>query len=143
MYFAFVTGVLGLSLCCILTSTHRFSFLVCLTPPFPFVVVVSDRARTTLILGYESDPLDESDAIEELLSASVQVIRMKRPMIPIDVVRRTLPGGHATPLLAPPLDTAERIEALLGADSARDWLSYSGAAQTVDELIRWLEQSNL
>jgi hypothetical protein len=94
-------------------------------------------------MGYEGDSLDESDEIEELLSAAGQVIRMKRPMIQIDVQRRTLPGGHAAPLLAPPLEVASRAETLLGAETAKDRLLYENADKTVEELIRWLEQSNL
>jgi hypothetical protein len=103
----------------------------------------ADRARSTLIMGYDGDTLDESDEIEELLSAAGQVIRMKRPMIQIDVQRRTLPGGHAAPLLAPPLEVASRAETLLGAEAAKDRLLYESADKTVEELIRWLEQSNL
>ena len=94
-------------------------------------------------MGYEDDSLDESDEIEELLSAAGQVIRMRRPMIQIDIQRRTLPGGHAAPLLAPPLEVASRAETLLGAEAAKDRLQYESADKTVDELIRWLEQSNL
>lgn len=101
------------------------------------------RARRTLVLAYEDDTIDESDDIEELLIAAEQVIRMKRPMVQIDTQRRTLPGGHAAPLLAPPLDLATRLEDLLGAEAAREQLRYNEADQTVEELTRWLEESNL
>jgi hypothetical protein len=98
------------------------------------------RARRTLLLQYTEDPLDESDEIEELLKAAGQVVRMKRPMIPqIDVQRRNLPGGHAAPVLAPPLDVATQAETLLGAEAAKDALKYAQADQTVDVLVRWLE----
>jgi hypothetical protein len=101
------------------------------------------RARRTLIVKYTEDPLDESDEIEDLLQVAGQVIRMKRPMVQIDVQRRDLPGGHAAPLLAPPLDLAERAETLLGADAAKEQLFYSQADQTVEVLAKWLEESNL
>jgi len=103
----------------------------------------SYRARRTLLVRYEDDPLDESEELEELLQAACQVIRMKRPMIEFDVQQSKLPGGHAAPLLAPPLDLATRAETLLGADAAKERLMYSQSDQTVEELVRWLEESNL
>lgn len=103
----------------------------------------SYRARRTLILQYDNDSLDESDEIEELLIEAERVTRMKRPMIRIDVQLRTISGGHATPLLAPPLEVAKRAEDLLGADAAKEGLFYNNADGTVDELVRWLEEGNL
>jgi acetyl esterase/lipase len=101
------------------------------------------RARRTLILRYTEDPLDESEKIEELVQAAGQVIRMKRPMINIDIQRRDLPGGHAAPLLAPPLELATRAEDLLGAAAAKEQLQYLQADLTVQELTKWLEESDL
>ncbi|KAL7564475.1 hypothetical protein ACA910_001569 [Epithemia clementina (nom. ined.)] len=103
------------------------------------------RARNTLILQYQDDTLDESKEIEALLQAAGQVIRMKRPMIEINVERRTIAdAGHAAPLLAPPsLELATRAEDLLGPQVAREQLQYAKAHQTVEELIQWLEASNL
>lgn len=106
----------------------------------------SYRARRTLLLQYTDDPIDESDKIEEWLKAASQVIRMKRPLMTgptIDVQRRNLPGTHTSPLLAPPLDIAEQLESLLGEESAKERFLYVQADKTVDELIRWLEESNL
>ena len=101
------------------------------------------RARRTLILGYDNDPLDESEEIEGLLKEAESVTRMKRPMIQIDVQRKILEGNHATPLLAPPLDLALQAENILGADSAKERLNYSQADATVAELICWLEEGGV
>jgi len=101
------------------------------------------RARRTLILKYTDDPIDESDEIEELLKEAERIIRMKRPMIDIDVQKSELSGGHAAPLIAPPLDIVTRAEDILGADTAKKGLLYSEAVSTVDELTRWLEEGNL
>jgi Protein of unknown function (DUF1350) len=101
------------------------------------------RARRTLILGYDNDPIDESEAIEELLKEAESVTRMKRPMIQIDVQRKTLEGNHATPLLAPPLDIAMRAEDILGGDAAKERLLYAQADATVAELVRWLEEGGV
>ena len=68
---------------------------------------------------------------------------MKRPMVNIDLQRRTLQGNHATPLIAPPLDFAIRAEDVLGVESARDRLFYEQADRTVQELVAWLEEGNL
>jgi hypothetical protein len=104
---------------------------------------IAYRARRTLILQYTEDPIDESNELEELLNAAGQIIRNKRPMIQIDVQKRQLPGGHAAPLLAPPLDLATRAETVLGVEVAKENLRYKEADQTVEELSRWLEDSNL
>jgi hypothetical protein len=101
------------------------------------------RARRTLILQFDNDGLDESEEIEAILMEAERVTRMKRPMIQIDVQRRTLEGGHATPLLAPPLEFASRIEDILGADAAKQRLLYEQADATVEELVSWLEEGSL
>lgn len=101
------------------------------------------RARRTLILQYQNDGLDESEELEELLIEAEKVTRMKRPMIDIDLQRRVVEGGHATPLLAPPLDLASRAEDILGADAAKDGLLYAQADETVEALIQWLEEGSL
>lgn len=101
------------------------------------------RARRTLIIKFTNDNLDESDKIEDLVQAAGQVIRMKRPMIDIDIQKREIPGGHSTPLLAPPLDLATRAEDLLGVAAAKEQLQYLQADMTVQELTKWLEESDL
>ncbi len=101
------------------------------------------RARRTLIIQYDQDPIDESEGIEQLLREAQSVTRMKRPMVDIDVQRRVLPGGHAAPVIAPPLEVAQRAEDILGVDSAKERLLYAQADATVDELVRWLEEGNL
>ena len=103
----------------------------------------SYRARRTLILEYSNDIIDESDQIEELLKEAERLTRMKRPMVGVDVKRIKLEGGHASPLLAPPLDLAERAEDLLGSEASRQTLYYKEASETVDEVVRWLEEGNL
>ncbi len=103
----------------------------------------SYRARRTLIIQYQDDPIDESLIVEELLQTAGQIIQMKRPMIPIDIQLKTITGNHATPCIAPPLDIALQVETLLGADAAKDVLLYAPADQTVEELIRWLDEANL
>ena len=102
------------------------------------------RARRTLIVQYTEDPLDESDELEELLKVAGQVAGMKRfPDVDISVQRKNLSGGHAAPLLAPPLDLATRAEDLLGVPEAKERLLYQTADATVEEIVKWLEESNL
>lgn len=94
-------------------------------------------------MQYTDDPIDESDELFELLNAAGQIIRNKRPMIQIDVQKHQLAGGHAAPLLAPPLDLATRAETVLGVEAAKENLRYKEADQTVEEICRWLEDANL
>lgn len=119
-------------LCIYSVSAHTFA---CCDPAY--------RARRTLIIKYTEDPIDESNELDELLNAAGQVIRNKRPMVQIDVQKKELPGGHAAPLLAPPLDVATRAETILGIDAAKESLQYTQADQTVELLSLWLEESNL
>lgn len=101
------------------------------------------RARRTLIIQYDDDPLDESEEIESLLKEAETVMKNKRPMVGFDVQRVMLKGGHATPCLAPPLDLANKVEDLVGEDLAKNKLLYKGADETVDEVVKWLEGGNL
>lgn len=64
-------------------------------------------------------------------------------MVPIDVERCVLQGGHATPLLAPPLEVAEKTENLLGMEASREKLGYLQAEATAQQLLQWLEEGNL
>lgn len=95
------------------------------------------------MLGFKDDDIDESDDIEEILKEATSITRMRRPMVGVDVQRTSLEGGHATPLLAPPLELAGRAEDILGSEASRDRLLYTQASETVDSLIEWLETGNL
>jgi Protein of unknown function (DUF1350). len=101
------------------------------------------RARRTLVVQYDNDPLDESEQVETLLREAETVMRNKRPMVDFDVKRIVLKGGHATPCLAPPLDLASRAEDILGEETAKGRLLYAGADETVDEIVKWLVEGNL
>lgn len=56
------------------------------------------RARRTLVLRFENDEIDESPDIEKVLREANTIMRMKRPMIEMQVDFRTLTGTHITPL---------------------------------------------
>lgn len=102
------------------------------------------RARRTLIIQYDDDILDESEEIESLLREAETVMKNKRPMVGgFDVQRVVLKGSHATPCVAPPLDLASKVEDLVGEDLAKKKLLYKGADETVDEVMKWLEEGNL
>lgn len=97
------------------------------------------RARRTLLIQYDNDPLDESEEMEDLLQEAETVMRMKRPMIAFDIQRKVLKGGHAAPLLAPPVDLATKLEDVLGEEIAKERLLYKEADATVKELVKWLD----
>jgi len=101
------------------------------------------RARRTLLIQYEDDSFDETPQLIDLLQESEKIMRAKRPMINFDMQLVTLEGVHATPLLAPPLDIAHKAEDLLGEGTAKSTLLYKNADETVDVLVKWLEEAQL
>jgi len=56
------------------------------------------RARRTLLLKFENDAIDESSSIESVLKEANTIMRMKRPMVEMEVVLKELTGTHITPL---------------------------------------------
>lgn len=56
------------------------------------------RARKTLVLRFQNDNLDESEEIAKVLKESNTIMRMKRPMIEMQVNFKELQGSHITPL---------------------------------------------
>ncbi len=101
------------------------------------------RARRTLLIQYENDPIDETDKLKEYLVESERIMRVKRPMVRMDIEMVSIAGGpfsHATPTVAPPLELAERAENILG-EAARERLLYFQVEQTVKEMVQWLEKA--
>ena len=90
------------------------------------------RARRTLLLKFDNDDLDESVAIEKVLREANTIMRMKRPMVEMDVELRILTGTHITPLtqdvvLEPPEGVPDLLEPLRSRVR-------SNFLQTVDEV---------
>ena len=56
------------------------------------------RARRTLLIKFENDALDESEDIEKVLREANTIMRMKRPMVEMEVDLRVMTGTHITPL---------------------------------------------
>jgi hypothetical protein len=74
------------------------------------------RCRRTLILQFENDALDDSVMLEGYLREAESVMKMKRPMITINLERKVLEGNHLTPLLGPSggENWGEALEEMLG-----------------------------
>ena len=56
------------------------------------------RARSTLLIKFNDDNLDESTDVEATLREANTIMRMKRPMVEMDVTLRDIDGTHLTPL---------------------------------------------
>lgn len=56
------------------------------------------RARRTLLIKFSDDTLDESEDIEKVLREANTIMRMKRPMVEMEVMLRLMTGTHITPL---------------------------------------------
>ena len=96
------------------------------------------RARKTLLIKFENDALDESEEVEKVLREANTIMRMKRPMIEMEVELKVMQGTHVTPLtqnvlLDPPADAPGLIAQLdvlktVRQDARKNFL------QTVDEV---------
>ena len=62
------------------------------------------RARKTLLLKFNNDALDESTDIERILREANTIMRMKRPMVEMEVELKIIDGTHITPLTQNILD---------------------------------------
>jgi acetyl esterase/lipase len=56
------------------------------------------RARRTLLVQFENDSIDESENLMKVLQESRSIMRMKRPLVKMDVRLETIKGTHITPL---------------------------------------------
>jgi len=56
------------------------------------------RARRTLLVQFEDDSIDESENLMKVLQESRSIMRMKRPLVKMDVRLETVKGTHITPL---------------------------------------------
>lgn len=126
------------------------------------------RCRRTLLMQFENDNLDESEQLESYLREAESVMKMKRPMITIDLQRKVLDGNHATPLLGPLGGEDDALRDLLGtlggvlpgivgggggggadvqddgeAGSMNDSNSLIPVENVVDELVAWLDEGSL
>jgi hypothetical protein len=57
------------------------------------------RARRTLLIAFEEDTWDESLNMASVLREANTIMRMKRPMIEMEVNVKTIAGTHVTPML--------------------------------------------
>ena len=56
------------------------------------------RARSTLLIKFDDDDLDESVEVETILKEANTIMRMKRPMVEMNVQLQVIKGTHLTPL---------------------------------------------
>lgn len=56
------------------------------------------RARRTLLIKFSDDSIDESAEIEKVLREANTIMRMRRPMVEMEVLLREMSGSHITPL---------------------------------------------
>jgi len=128
------------------------------------------RCRRTLLLQFTNDNLDDSEILEGYLKEAESVMKMKRPMITINLERKVLDGNHLTPLLGPSggeswgealeetfgsvfggsgssdsdgRDTEEEDASSSNAKAVRQKLGYEQLEKVVDELVAWLDEGSL
>jgi hypothetical protein len=116
------------------------------------------RCRRTLLMQFENDSLDDSEKLESYLREAESVMKMKRPMITIDLQRKVLGGNHATPLLGPLGGEDDALREVLrslggimppGGDVDVDGGTTDASSNiipvetVVDELVAWLDEGSL
>ena len=131
------------------------------------------RCRRTLLLQFTNDNLDDSEILEGYLKEAESVMKMKRPMITINLERKVLDGNHLTPLLGPSGGESwgealeETFGSVLGSGSSskdsvdtegeeedgdtsnsnakavRQKFRYEQVERVVDELVAWLDEGSL
>ena len=108
------------------------------------------RARSTLLLKFRDDTLDESEDIEKVLKEANTIMRMKRPMIEMTVDLKIIQGTHVTPLTQnlfadPPPAISSVIPDVAFANPVKERLQ-NEFLSTVDkvklEILYWLNNSN-
>ena len=104
------------------------------------------RARRTLLIQFENDSIDESEEIETVLKEAYTIMRMKRPLVEMEVELKQLGGTHITPLtqnviIEPPLFELEGQSIPDPLSSVRQELR-NNFLQTIDEvkleIVDWL-----
>jgi len=122
------------------------------------------RCRRTLLMQFENDALDDSELLESYLKEAESVMKMKRPMITIDLQRKVLDGNHVTPLLGPLGGEDDALRDVLGSlagvipgstnageedggggstDAATASNNIIPVENVVDELVAWLDEGSL
>lgn len=100
------------------------------------------RARRTLVVRFNNDSLDESEDVREIIQAGKTLLRMRRPMVDMELRYETLKGSHITPLaqdlyIPPPI--ASNVNNCAASKAARKSL-----LATVNELgqllVEWIEE---
>lgn len=108
------------------------------------------RARRTLLIQFENDDLDESAEIEKVLKEANTIMRMKRPMVEMEVSLRKMTGTHITPLTLPinlVIDQTSEVLPLVPAEvftQARNTVSKQFLRTINDvkfEIIEFLQES--
>ncbi|CAM9128144.1 unnamed protein product [Phaeothamnion confervicola] len=56
------------------------------------------RARRTLLVQFERDTIDETRAIKDVIQEGKTLLRMRRPMVDMDLRYEMITGTHVTPL---------------------------------------------
>jgi hypothetical protein len=103
------------------------------------------RARRTLLVQFEEDSIDESENLMKVLQESRSIMRMKRPLVKMDVRLETVKGTHITPLaqdlfVDPPavLDVLNPLAPPIRKYAQEQFLATVRSVQTL--LVEWLEE---
>jgi Protein of unknown function (DUF1350) len=99
------------------------------------------RARRTLLIKFENDALDESEDIEKVLREANTIMRMKRPMVEMEVDLRVMSGTHITPLTQNIiLDTPKSIPFLQPLIKVNDAITFPLREEVKNNFLKTVNQ---
>ncbi|CAM9741006.1 unnamed protein product [Discosporangium mesarthrocarpum] len=100
------------------------------------------RARRTLLVRFESDSIDESERMKDVIQEGKTLLRMRRPMVDMDLRYEIITGNHITPLtqnvfLNTPVDSVDPLYGVRKSMKAEFLKTVNFLGQL---LVDWLEE---
>ncbi|CAM9818220.1 unnamed protein product, partial [Sphacelaria rigidula] len=101
------------------------------------------RARRTIMIRFENDSIDESEAMKDVIQEGKTLLRMKRPLVDMELRYEIITGNHITPLtqnvfLSTPIDN---IDPLYGVRQSMKKEFLKTVNHLGQLLVDWLEES--
>ncbi|CAM9182146.1 unnamed protein product, partial [Ectocarpus sp. 12 AP-2014] len=101
------------------------------------------RARRTIMIRFENDSIDESERMKDVIQEGKTLLRMRRPLVEMELRYEIIKGNHITPLtqnvfLKTPVDS---IDPLFGVRQGMKKEFLKTVNHLGQILVDWLEES--
>ncbi|CAN0287456.1 unnamed protein product, partial [Scytosiphon promiscuus] len=100
------------------------------------------RARRTIMIRFENDSIDESEGMKDVIQEGKTLLRMRRPLVDMELRYEIIKGNHVTPLTQNVfLDTpVDAIDPLLGVRKGMKKEFLKTVNHLGQILVDWLEE---